>query len=174
MRVRKVDASGDMLFGSNTNDYWYNVPEAVAQSIMTRLRLFEGEWFVDLTEGTPWATQVLGERTQSTRDVVVRSRVFGTPHVIAITEYGSRYDGETRTWGAAMTIDTDYGRAGLAVARLPGELPSGSAGPSVTGASLLGVQGTVTPITMTAANLLQGPNVSITNFQIIRLDAGAY
>ena len=56
MRVRKQDSvTGDMQFGHGSADFWHNVPEAVGQSVMTRLLLFAGEWFLDISEGTPWA-----------------------------------------------------------------------------------------------------------------------
>lgn len=124
MRYRKLDsASGDMMFGSGQGDFWRDQPEAVAQSVLTRLMLWRGRWFADLTEGTPWQTEVLGERTQATRDVMLRSTVNDTPHVAAITQYASAFDRDRRDWAAALILDTDYGEALLQASRLPGTLP---------------------------------------------------
>ena len=46
MRYRIEDANGDMTWGSGDKNFYYNQPEAVAQAVMTRLRLWSGEWFL--------------------------------------------------------------------------------------------------------------------------------
>lgn len=174
MRVRKLDADGDMSFGNSTRDFWINTPEAPAQCAMTRLRLSQGDWFANLTDGTPWASQVLGERTSSTRDVVVRGTVLGTQGVTDINEYSSVTDGNTRTWNVAMTMDTVYGAAALALARLPGTLPPGAV-VSSSNARLLGIQGSrLTPMTAVPADLTRGPRTDIVDFRIGAIDSGVF
>lgn len=111
MKYRKLDASGDYSFGNGSADFWIDVPDGVAQSVQTRLFLFEGEWFLDETEGMGWKTQVLGVRTANTRDPSIRSRVLGTQGVTAITEYSSSLDRDTRAFSVNLTIDTIYGAA---------------------------------------------------------------
>jgi hypothetical protein len=66
---------------------------------MTRLRRGLGEWAADTRGGTPWATQVLGERTQATRDIVVMNRVQTTPGVVDLPGYNSQ---SMRTRGRGM------------------------------------------------------------------------
>ena len=46
MRVRKLDENDDMTFGGGGNDYHRDTPEAVAQCIKTRLRLWRGEFSI--------------------------------------------------------------------------------------------------------------------------------
>jgi hypothetical protein len=111
MRVRRQDSNGDMTFGLGRANFYRDQPEGVAQVVTTRLGLWLGEWFIDINDGTPWNTQVLGKYTGGTRDIVVRSRVLGTPDVTGIAFYESRTDADLRTFTVEMTIDTAYGVA---------------------------------------------------------------
>jgi hypothetical protein len=126
MRYRKLDSNSDMQFGHSSADFWHDRPEAVGQSVMTRLLLFRGEWFLDVTEGTPWGGfplnqsvvdqgEILAEHTQLSRDAALRERVIGTPGALAISNYNSHFDPNTRDFAAAMLIDTVYGRLALSI-----------------------------------------------------------
>lgn len=176
MRYRRLDLDGDMTFGQSQGNFWINQPEAVAQLVLTRLRLNLGEWFYDTSDGTPWTTQVLGERTQSTRDIVVLGRVQTTDGVASVDTYGSVIDPDTRTWTAAMSLTTVYGPVQLGAARLPGSVPPLPAIPppvSLFKATGLGIQGG-TPLSMTPADLTEGPEATIADFVIHRMETGAY
>lgn len=114
MRYRKLDANGDYSFGHSAADFWVDVPDAPAQAVKTRLHLDQGEWFLDAAEGTPWRTKVLGKRTESTRDAVIRSRILGTQGVTGISAYFSDLGRDARAFTAGATIDTIYGRTAIA------------------------------------------------------------
>lgn len=109
MRYRKLDADGDYVFGGQQADFLTNEPEAVAQAVLTRLRLLRGEWFLDVTEGMPWATDVLGKYTGGTYDAAIRQCILGTRGVAEMTGYASAVDAETRALTVAATINTIYG-----------------------------------------------------------------
>lgn len=109
MRYRKQDANGDYVFGGSANDFLVNSPDAVAQAVLTRLRLLQGEWFLDTTVGVPWSAQVLGKNTQGTADASIRSCILGTTGVTEITAYSSSLDSSTRKLSVTVTIDTLYG-----------------------------------------------------------------
>ena len=174
MRYRRLDVSGDMTFGQGQANFLINTPETVAQSVLTRLRLNLGEWFADTTDGTAWATQVLGERTRATRDVVVQDRVLATAGVTDLARYFSTTDHTARLWTAAMVIDTVYGPAALTTQRLPGVVPPLPPTPGA-GARFLGVTGANdAPVSMTRADLTEGPQSDITDFVIQRLDPGRF
>lgn len=111
MRYRKLSPEGDYSFGNGSADFWKDQPEAVAQAVQTRLFLFQGEWFLDQTEGMTWKTEVLGVRTANTRDPAIRRRVLGTKGVQAIVAYSSDLNRDTRGFSVGMTIDTIYGAA---------------------------------------------------------------
>lgn len=163
-----------MTFGRSQANFWIDQPEAVAQSIMTRLRLNTGEWFANTADGTPWAAEVLGERTQATRDVVVHERVLQTVGVSELTEYFSALDPNTRDWTATMTVQTIYGPVALAVTQLPGSLPPGSVVPGPF-AQLLGIAGSpTTGVIMTPADLTGTGSTNIRDFEIVSIDGGRY
>ena len=61
MKVRKLNADGEVAFGRGRLDYLADSPEAVGQNVMTRLKLKTGEWFTDVSDGTPYADSILGE-----------------------------------------------------------------------------------------------------------------
>lgn len=113
MRVRKQDSAGDFVWGHQQNDFWLNTPDGVAQAIKTRLLLFRGEWFLDVTDGTPWTTQVLDKYTQDQYDAAIQDRILGTPGVVQITAYSSSVNTTTRTLTVTATVNTLYGTATL-------------------------------------------------------------
>lgn len=110
MRVRTLDANGDMSFGHGQADFLINSPEAVAQNVRTRLLLLEGEWFLDTTEGLPFATSIVGYNTQPTYDGAIRERILNTQGVQSIDEYASVRDAQ-RKLTVSATITTIYGQA---------------------------------------------------------------
>jgi hypothetical protein len=99
------------MFGHGLTDFWINVPDAPAQAVLTRLQLWQGQWFLDTSDGTPYRTQVLGKYTGSTRDAAIRARVLGSQGVRAITAYGSQLNRDTRAWAVQVTVKTIYGAA---------------------------------------------------------------
>ncbi len=111
MRVRALDENGDFRFGNGAADYLRDSVEAVAQLVLTRLRLWRGEWFLDTEEGTPWAGGVLGERTQDQIEPALRLRVLETPGVTGIVEFDLVHDVDGRSAEVAMTVATVYGEA---------------------------------------------------------------
>lgn len=113
MRYRKMDANGDYTFGHQQNDFYRDQPEAVAQAVKTRLALFTGEWFLDVTDGTPWTSQVLGKYTKDQYDAAISDRILGTQGVTQIDSYSSTVNTAARSLTVTATIDTQYGTATL-------------------------------------------------------------
>ena len=111
MRYRQLDAAGDMTFGASQQNFLVDSPDAVAQAVQTRLRLIQGEWFLDVTEGMPWATEVLGVRTSATYDAAIKACILGTQGVVEILSYSSSLTG--RALSVSAVIDTIYGQAAI-------------------------------------------------------------
>lgn len=120
MRYRALDANGDYIFGFGPSEFLQNSPEAVAQAVMTRLNLKTGEWFLDTSDGTPYATDVVGVGTKPLYDAAIRERILDTQSqgqnvVNEIISYSSSLDPTTRKLSINATIDTIYGEATLAL-----------------------------------------------------------
>jgi hypothetical protein len=109
MRVRAMTSSGDMRFGHSAADFLANSPEAVAQAVQTRLGLWQGEWFLDLTAGTPYLNKILGVHPQPIYDAAISARILETPGMIALAEYASQHDAATRALTVQATGITQYG-----------------------------------------------------------------
>lgn len=84
MRIRAMDASGDMTFGSGARNFLANTPAAVGQLVKTRLLLRLGEWFIDTSAGVDWANKILGRNTGATRDRELRRVILRTEGVVSI------------------------------------------------------------------------------------------
>ena len=54
MKMRRIDTNGDIHFGYGDSDFISDSAQTVAQKVVQRLRLWEGEWFLDISAGTPW------------------------------------------------------------------------------------------------------------------------
>lgn len=110
MRYRKLDDDGDMVFGGGQSSFYRDQPEAVRQAVVTRLALWTGQWFLDLSAGTPWQTQVLGKYTTSVRDAVLRRRIKQTTGLTSLDSYSSTFDPETRSLVVEAVVSTQYGQ----------------------------------------------------------------
>jgi len=110
MRYRKLDANGDYVWGHQQGDFYRDQAEAVSQAVQTRLGLTLGEWFLDVTDGMPWNTEVLGKYTQDQYDAAIRDCILGTPGVTEIVDYSSTLDTSIRKLTVTVTINTQYGQ----------------------------------------------------------------
>lgn len=111
MRYRKLTSSGDYSFGLSGRSFHVDSAEGVAQAVATRLRLSEGEWFLNKAEGTPYHTRILGTAKQTTIDMAIKARILETQGVLGIADYKSSVDPDTRAVRVSATITTRYGPA---------------------------------------------------------------
>lgn len=134
-RYRRLDRELDMTFGRGGLDYIVDTPEAVAQSIYTRLCLWQEEWFLDITEGTPWMQQILAHPPDTHADAAIRARIVGTPFVVRLYDYASFYDPTMRTFTISCKVITAFGEVTTAppgtVASPSGALVMVFGGPAV-------------------------------------------
>jgi hypothetical protein len=104
MTVRKLDANGDLAMGQQKLLTGYSAEE-VAQNVLTRLKLFFGEWFLDVTDGTDWFGGVLGKGTRlASRESIIRRRIMLAPGCAGMTSFSLTSDPQTRQLTVTATI----------------------------------------------------------------------
>lgn len=106
MRYRKLSPTGDYTFGQSAANFYVDEPAAVGQSVQTRMGLWQGQWYINLQEGTPIAQSVLGYG--SSYDLVIQERILQTSGVSSIESYLSSVDPVTREWSWSAEVLTIY------------------------------------------------------------------
>jgi len=80
MRVSGLTADGDWRFGKGRAVYLRR-SEAIRQNVVTRLRSFTNDWFLNISEGLPWI-ELLGSRQNEQRILrEIENRVLTTEGV---------------------------------------------------------------------------------------------
>lgn len=88
---------GDLKLTTGQITLTPDLKTAVAQSVVTRLRMFLGEWFMDTREGMPWIEVVLVKAPSLPRILAVfRAVILETPGVSAIQRLSLDFDEQTR------------------------------------------------------------------------------
>ncbi len=112
MVVRKIDPdTGDIVTSGNQ---FIKEREEIAQTVMTRVRLFLGEYFRDITDGTPWFQDILGKHDSLSKiDTVLKRRINQTKGVIQVLVFESDYNIDEREYSIKAELLTEYGRQDL-------------------------------------------------------------
>tara|TARA_R100001244_G_scaffold44317_1_gene40280 strand:+ start:73 stop:441 length:369 start_codon:yes stop_codon:yes gene_type:complete len=109
MTVRKLDESGDIV--TNGSMFIYE-REEIAQTCVTRLKLFLGEYFRDITDGTPWFQKILGKfESLNNIESILRNRIARTPGVVRLLSFNLDYDLQSRTITVSSYVLTQFGEA---------------------------------------------------------------
>lgn len=110
MTVRKLDENADIV---TQGIIFISEREEIEQTVKTRLRLFLGEYFRDITDGTPWFEQILGKNVNmSAREAALRNRIASTPGVIRLTAFSIDYPNvDARLLTVTASVLTSYGLA---------------------------------------------------------------
>lgn len=117
MRYRKLTPSGDYSFGNGQLDFWRDVPEAVGQVVLTGLRLWLGEWYLNILDGVPYIQGVLGKHSQTEADITIQDAILGFQGVVDIQNFKSVVDPQTRKYSVVeVDVDTIFGPTSVQVA----------------------------------------------------------
>lgn len=107
MTVRALDTAGDIV---TSGTIFIDSQNEIAQTIQTRLRLFLGEYFRDITDGTPWYEQILGKATNmNARESALRQRIANTAGVVRLTSFATDFDLDNKTYTVTVSVLTNYG-----------------------------------------------------------------
>ena len=115
IRVRRLDADYDSVFGQGKSDYIEDL-DAVVQIIKSRLLLFKGEWWENTVEGLPLWQSILGAGKGNSKKVVddlIQQRIIKTPYVTGIESLSSSYDASTRAYSFSAVVNTQFGAVGI-------------------------------------------------------------
>jgi hypothetical protein len=123
--VRKLDANGDPMYGHGDADFISDI-DAVAQIILTKLRLFQGEWWENLAEGTPMFQSILGVpgagKHPQTISLILKTRIEQVDWVTGVSDITTSYDATSRAFAFTATVQTIFGP--LTISNVPGALPA--------------------------------------------------
>ncbi|CNH77713.1 hypothetical protein [Yersinia pekkanenii] len=70
--------------------------ESTRQAVICRLKLFLGEYFLNMTEGTPWFQSILGKTSLDIAAANIKERIITTPGVMGLTRFEFNADMQTR------------------------------------------------------------------------------
>ena len=109
-RTRRLDDNGDFVISGQV---WIFDIEAIAQTISTRLNLFAGEYWRDVSDGTPWIEKILGKNnsanTLQSKSLLLKNRILNTDGVVSILEWSSDFSYFDRKFSVKATVLTEYG-----------------------------------------------------------------
>ena len=110
MKYRKLDENGDYTFGNNSFDY-IEKDEAIAQAIKTKLYLFYGEWWEDISLGLPMFQSILGQVSNNNlRQTVILLCAEQISLVEGVTSVDSiSVDISARKLGLTIDVTTENG-----------------------------------------------------------------
>lgn len=104
----QVSDAGHLTLDAEGNLALVTGAAAIRQRIITHLRLWRGEWFLDTAAGVPYYTRVL-EQPLEVATASVATAVRRIPGVRNIRNLSVAQAPETRQVVLRMTVDTDAG-----------------------------------------------------------------
>ena len=108
MTVRKLEDDKDI---ATSGTQFLSDQKEIAQTVATRLRLFMGEYFRDITKGAPWFQDILGKgQSPGVRDAAIKRVVLQTQGVTSVFEFNTDFDLQTREYSVSMGIVTPFGK----------------------------------------------------------------
>jgi hypothetical protein len=110
--VRKLDANWDPIQGQGLACFISDA-EAVAQIIATRLKLFQGEWYQDLSAGVPYFQDFLSKsaspQARNVFTLALQTNILGAPYVTSISGVETNWDSAERAYSFSCTANTLFG-----------------------------------------------------------------
>lgn len=107
--VRALGPNYDPLYGNAQSNFLTDI-DAVAQIIGTTLRLFRGEWWENLSVGTPMFQSILGQPGASNTaaiSAILQNVILSVPYVTSISNISCTY--ANRALAFSCTVLTQFG-----------------------------------------------------------------
>lgn len=84
--------------------------EQVRQQLVIKLKLWQGEWFLDTEFGTPYLQSILGKQlTLSGAIAALRKSILEVEGVRSILQFTYNFNSSARRLQITFTADTPYG-----------------------------------------------------------------
>lgn len=110
-RDLKLDPlTNDLVIGSDLE--WIRGIDAVVQSCRIALRMFQGEWFLNLDAGIPYWDQILGQKPAISIAIArdeFRRELLTVNGVLEVIRMDVTFDGSTRTLSVSWQARTALG-----------------------------------------------------------------
>jgi len=114
MRYRRI-VNGEPSYGQSQQDFLQGI-NAVAQAIQTRLQLFYGEWWEDISDGLPLWTDIIGfgGSNKNKINAIISKRISDTklnltPLILSVTNVKNIYDPTLRKYTYSAQAKSIYG-----------------------------------------------------------------
>lgn len=105
MRVRRNTANGDWSMGRGLTDY-AKEDEAILQNVVTRIKSFQNDWFLDTRANIDWFNLLGRKGTQDQTEGEVARIVIGTRGVVRINSL--KLTKTSRQANISLTITTIF------------------------------------------------------------------
>lgn len=110
LRVRALSSTGDMTFGQGSGNYLIDSSAAVCQILGTRLKLWQTEWFLNLSAGIPYNTKIAGYGGLSVASTILKQATLSSPGVISVDNWSVVFDAASRLYTVTgSSINTIFG-----------------------------------------------------------------
>jgi len=120
---RALSPTGDMTFGLGNGQGFLVDVSAIAQSIKTRLLLFQGEWWLDQNDGLPLWQNILGQVANVNYiTLLIQDRIISTPYVSSISNLSTSFNAQTRQYSFTAQVNTTLG-VSIVITNVPVNLP---------------------------------------------------
>ena len=107
---RALDSNNDLILEKGN---FKTVEEGaeVVQHVRTRLLFYIGEWFLDITAGTPWFEQVFVKPADLANvESIIKTRILRTTDVLKLNEFAMLFETvNKRELTVSFTAETIYG-----------------------------------------------------------------
>jgi hypothetical protein len=107
MRVRRIDTNGDWTFGQGMANYAKD-GEAVRQNVLTRLKSFQYDWFLDMDACIDWISILGNKNNAGIIRTEIRRVAQETEGVLAVNQVIINKVDANRRASITITITTIY------------------------------------------------------------------
>ena len=108
MKVSGLDSEADWVFGKDKHSY-KSGSDAIKQNVVTRLRSFYNDWFLDVDFGIPWLT-LLGTRNNENQvKRAISKSILETTGIMNISKLEFVYTSDDRVLQVSVSYTDVYG-----------------------------------------------------------------